>query len=375
MTAARITVRAEHDYEVLIGRGLGQDTVRAVGREPRRVLLVHQAPLAERAGELAEALRSAGHEVHTAVVPDGESAKTASVLAELWSRLGQASFTRQDLVVGLGGGAVTDLAGFVAASWLRGVPVVQVPTTLLGMVDAAVGGKTAINTPEGKNLVGAFHSPRAVVCDLDALSTLPAEDHAAGLAEVVKCGFIADREILRLVTADSGAAALDPSSPVVAELVRRAVQVKAEVVSADLREAGRREFLNYGHTFGHAIELTEGFRWKHGHAVAVGMVFAAELSRAAGRLDDSGVALHREVLGMLGLPTAYAPGRWPQLLEAMGRDKKTRGSTLRFVVLDAVGRPGRLEGPAPELLEAAYEAITAQSSPQGSSLDPEVSRP
>ncbi|HLV03590.1 MAG TPA: 3-dehydroquinate synthase [Actinomycetaceae bacterium] len=357
MIAARVPVRAEHDYEVLIGRGLEAEVTTAVGSEPRRVLLVHQRPLAELAARLRTALADAGHEVLLAEVPDGEEAKTAAVLTDLWSRLGRAAFTRQDLVVGLGGGAVTDLAGFVAASWLRGVAVVQIPTTLLGMVDAAVGGKTAINTPEGKNLVGAFHSPRAVVCDLDTLATLPPDDHAAGLAEVVKCGFIADGRILELVEADGGAAARDPGSPVVTELVRRAVAVKAEVVSADLREAGRREFLNYGHTLGHAIELCEDFRWKHGHAVSVGMVFAAELARAAGRLGDDDVERHRAVLTALGLPVTYRQDRWPQLLQAMGRDKKTRGATLRFVVLDGIGRPGRLEGPAPGLLEQAYAAI------------------
>ncbi|WP_452176649.1 3-dehydroquinate synthase [Georgenia satyanarayanai] len=354
---ARVPVRAEHDYEVVIGRGLDGEVAGAVGAEQRRVLLVHQAPLAERAGRLGATLESAGHEVHLALVPDGEQAKTAAVLTDLWSRLGRAAFTRQDLVVGLGGGAATDLAGFVAASWLRGVAVVHVPTTLLGMVDAAVGGKAAINTPEGKNLVGAFHSPRAVVCDLDALLTLPAEDHAAGLAEVVKAGFIADPRILELVEADSGAAARDARSPELAELVTRAVQVKAEVVSDDLREAGRREFLNYGHTLAHAIELSEDFRWRHGDAVAVGMVFAAELARAAGRLPDADVARHRDVLRSLGLPVGYRQDRWPLLLEAMGRDKKTRGATLRFVVLDGIGRPGRLEGPAPGLLETAYAAL------------------
>ncbi|TNC17424.1 3-dehydroquinate synthase [Georgenia sp. 311] len=357
MIEARVPVRAEHDYEVLIGRGLEAETARAVGSEPRRVLLVHQPPLAERAARLADVLRDAGHEVLPAEVPDGEAAKTAAVLTDLWGRLGRAAFTRQDVVVGLGGGAATDLAGFVAASWLRGVAVVHVPTTLLGMVDAAVGGKAAINTAEGKNLVGAFHSPRAVVCDLDTLATLPPQDHAAGLAEVVKCGFIADPRILELVEADAGAAALDPSTPVLAELVRRAVEVKADVVSADLREAGRREFLNYGHTLAHAIELSEDFRWRHGDAVAVGMVFAAELARAAGRLDPADVARHREVLGMLGLPTTYRQDRWAELLEAMGRDKKTRGSTLRFVVLDGIGRPGRLEGPDPELLRSAYATL------------------
>ncbi|WP_413449939.1 3-dehydroquinate synthase [Georgenia phoenicis] len=357
MTEARVRVRAEHEYEVVIGRGLDGEVVSAVGSEPRRVLLVHQGPLADQAARLGAALEAAGHEVHPALVPDGEAAKTVDVLAELWSRLGRAAFTRQDLVVGLGGGAATDLAGFVAASWLRGVAVVHVPTTLLGMVDAAVGGKAAINTPEGKNLVGAFHSPRAVVCDLDALATLPPEDHAAGLAEVVKCGFIADPRILELVEADAGAAARDPGSPVLAELVRRAVEVKAEVVSADLREAGRREFLNYGHTLAHAIELSEDFRWRHGDAVAVGMVFAAELARAAGRLGDTDVARHRDVLRSLGLPTTYRQDRWPQLLEAMGRDKKTRGTTLRLVVLDGIGHPGRLEGPDPALLETAYAAL------------------
>lgn len=357
MIEARIPVEAEHRYEVLVGRGLEAETARAVGTEPRRVLLVHQLPLAARAAELADTLAAAGHEVHTAQVPDGEDAKTAAVLTELWSRLGRAAFTRQDVVVGLGGGAATDLAGFVAASWLRGVAVVHVPTTLLGMVDAAVGGKAAINTPEGKNLVGAFHSPRAVLCDLDTLATLPAEDHAAGLAEVVKCGFIADPRILELVEADGGAAARDHTSPVLAELVRRAVEVKADVVSSDLREAGDREFLNYGHTLAHAVELTEDFRWKHGHAVSVGMVFAAELARAAGRLPEDDVARHRDVLRALGLPTAYRQDRWEQLLEGMGRDKKTRGSRLRFVVLDGIGHPGRLEDPDPALLERAYAAI------------------
>src|SRR5690606_25721330 len=160
----------------------------------------------------------AGHAVEPAEVPDGEAAKTQAVLGDLWGRLGRAAFGRTDLVIGLGGGAVTDLAGFVAASWLRGVAVIQVPTTVLAMVDAAVGGKTGINPPEGKNLVGAFHSPRGVVCDIDTLTTLPAADHVAGLAEVVKAGFIADPIILDLVAADDGAAARDPRSDVLVEL-------------------------------------------------------------------------------------------------------------------------------------------------------------
>jgi len=226
------------------------------------------------------------------------------------------------------------------------------------MVDAAVGGKTGINTAEGKNLVGAFHSPSGVLCDLATLRTLPAEDLRAGLAEVVKCGFIADARILELVEADPAAAA-DPGSDVLAELVERAVRVKAEVVSQDLREASLREILNYGHTLAHAIEHVEHYRWRHGEAVAVGMVFTAELAHRAGRLDAEAVARHRRVLESVGLPTTYRGGAWDDLLVAMRRDKKTRQDTLRFVVLDGVGRPGRLEGPAPELLAEAYAAISA----------------
>jgi len=358
---SRITVAAEHSYDVHIGRGLTPIVRSHLAGEPRRLAIVHQPALEDRARVFGDELAADGHEVHFAEVPDGEAAKTVAVLEGLWQQLGAANFTRQDLVVGLGGGAVTDLAGFLAASWLRGVPVIQVPTTLLAMVDAAVGGKTGINTPQGKNLVGAFHSPRLVVCDLDYLDTLPPGDHVAGLAEVVKCGFIADPRILELVEADDGAGARDPRSSVVAELVTRAIAVKAQVVSADLREAGDREFLNYGHTLAHAIELVEDFRWRHGEAVAIGMGFAAELAHAAGQLDAPAVRRHRDVLAMLGLPTSYRQDVWSELLGAMSRDKKTRGSTLRFITLTRVGSPTRLVGPAPETLEAAYRRLDNQA--------------
>ncbi|HLV56583.1 MAG TPA: 3-dehydroquinate synthase [Actinotalea caeni] len=363
---ARITVAAEHDYDVLVGRGLLGEVAALVGDRARRVLLVHARPLAATAATVAAALGEHGLEVVPLELPDAEAAKTAQVLTHCWSVLGQAAFGREDVVVGLGGGATTDLAGFVAATWLRGVRVVQVPTTLLGMVDAAVGGKTGINTAEGKNLVGAFHSPAGVVCDLDTLATLPRADLVAGMAEVVKCGLIADPEILAVLERDP-AAALDPGSDALAELVRRAVQVKADVVSADLKESHLREILNYGHTFGHAIEHTEHYQWRHGEAVAVGMVFAAELARLAGRLPDDVVDRHRALLGGLGLPMTYPGDRWPRLYEAMRRDKKTRGDRLRFVVLDGVAQPSRLEGPDPALLVEAYARVsderTASSQP------------
>jgi 3-dehydroquinate synthase len=260
---------------------------------------------------------------------------------------------------------VTDLAGFVAATWLRGVRLVNVPTTLLGMVDAAVGGKTGINTAAGKNLVGAFHPPTGVLVDLDALTTLSEVDVAAGLAEVVKVGFTSDPVILDLVEGDP-ALALDVRGPVLRELVERAIAVKAAVVSSDLRESRPgglgREVLNYGHTFAHAIEQVEHYTWRHGHAVSVGLVYVSTLARLAGRLDADDAARHRAVLTSLGLPTTYAAGRFPALLDAMRVDKKSRGDVLRFVVLEGIGRPALLEGPDLDLLEAAYAEVSEESS-------------
>jgi len=353
----RIGVAGEQPYDVLVGRGLLGELPGMLGDRVRKVLVVHPRALRTTAEAVREDLVAAGYEAVAAEVPDDEDAKTAQVAAFLWGVLGQSSFTRSDAVVAVGGGTVTDLAGFVAATWLRGVKVVHVPTTLLAMVDAAVGGKTGINTAEGKNLVGAFHPPAGVLCDLAALETLPTNDLLAGMAEVVKCGFIKDERILELVEADPQAVR-DPAAPVVRELVERAVRVKADVVGRDLKEAGEREVLNYGHTLAHAVELVERFAWRHGAAVSVGMVFAAELAAVAGRLDGAVVDRHRSVLGSLGLPLTYRGDRWPQLLEAMGRDKKTRGDLLRFVVLDDVARPTRLEGPDPSLLVAAYTAVS-----------------
>ena len=342
-------------YDVVVGSGLlGELTPLLEGA--RRVLVVHPRALRTTGEAVREDLAGQGFDAVAAEVPDAEEAKTAAVLAFCWQVLGQAGFTRSDAIVGVGGGAVTDLAGFVAATWLRGVRVVQLPTTLLAMVDAAVGGKTGINTAEGKNLVGAFHPPAGVLCDLAALETLPANDLVAGLAEVVKCGFIADPVILDLVEADS-AAARTAGTPQLRELVERAVRVKADVVTRDLRESFLREVLNFGHTLGHAVELVERYQWRHGAAVAVGMAYAAELGRLAGRTPEPVVDRLRAVLTTLGLPTTYRQDRWPQLLEAMRRDKKTRGELLRFVVLDDLARPARLEGPDPSLLVAAYTEL------------------
>ncbi|WP_026550345.1 3-dehydroquinate synthase [Arthrobacter sp. Br18] len=348
----------EQNYDVIVGRGLLERLPALLGERVRRILVVHPRALRATGDTVRAELADAGFTAVTAEIPDAEEGKHIQVAAFCWQVLGQNDFTRSDAVVTVGGGAVSDLGGFVAATWLRGVKVVHLPTSLLGMVDAAVGGKTGINTAEGKNLVGAFHPPAGVLVDLDALATLPKNELITGMAEVVKCGFIADPRILSLIE-ENPAAVSDAGSPVVRELVERSITVKAAAVSEDLRDTGRREFLNYGHTLGHAIELAERYSWRHGAAVSVGLVFAAELSRMVGRLSDAEADRHRTILESLGLPVTYRRDRWASLLDGMRRDKKARGDLLRFVVLDGVARPGILEVPDTSLLFAAYQEIAS----------------
>ncbi|AXB41905.1 3-dehydroquinate synthase [Amycolatopsis albispora] len=362
----RIQVKAGTPYDVVVGRGLLGELTDTV-RDASKIALIHPPTLTTTAEAIREELNEAGLDAHRVEIPDAEDGKALTVAGFCWEVLGRIGLDRQGVVVGLGGGAVTDLAGFVAATWMRGVRLVNVPTTLLGMVDAAVGGKTGINTEAGKNLVGVFHEPSAVLVDLATLETLPPNELVAGMAEVVKAGFIADPRILELIER-SPSAALDTQGDVLAELVRRAIQVKADVVSADLRESDLREILNYGHTLGHAIERRERYRWRHGAAVSVGLVFAAELARLAGRLDDATADRHAAVLRLLGLPTTYDADALPQLLDSMRTDKKTRSGVLRFVVLDGLAKPGRLEGPDPALLAAAYSAVAADKAGGGSVL-------
>jgi 3-dehydroquinate synthase len=344
---------------VIIGTGVLGELPPLVGEGARTVVVVHPAGLGEIARPVCRALTAAGYLVHAEQVPAGEGAKDIAVAAGLWTKLAGHRVTRTDAVVAVGGGAATDLAGFVAATWLRGVRLVLVPTTLLAVTDAAIGGKTAINIPAGKNLVGAFHPPAGVLADLAALESLPAAEYVSGLAEVIKAGFIADPVILDLIE-DDPAGAVVPHGRHARELVERAVRMKAGVVSGDLREAGRREILNYGHTLGHAIERVADYRVRHGEAVAIGMVYAAQLAALAGRLDAGTVRRHQQVLAAVGLPATYLPGAWPALREAMAVDKKARGAALRFVVLEGLGRPAILADPSEELLEKAYQEVTAR---------------
>jgi 3-dehydroquinate synthase len=344
--ASRVSVSGARPYDVVIGSGLlGELPPLLEGAQ--RVAIIHPPTL-----RVAD-----GFEAHAIEIPDGEDAKTLSVAGYCFDVLGQVGFTRSDAIVGFGGGATTDLAGWVAASWLRGVRIVQVPTTLAGMVDAAVGGKTGINTDRGKNLVGAFHPPVGVLCDLNTLTTLPVNDYIAGLAEVVKCGFIADPIILDLIESNPEGV-VQPGNPLERELIELSVKVKARVVSEDLTEQGLREILNYGHTLGHAIEKAERYTWRHGAAVSIGLVFAAELGRALGRLDDETADRHKTILSSLQLPVTYRSGKFPQLLETMKLDKKSRGNRLRFVILGGLAKPFTVDNPDPALLVAAYSEVS-----------------
>ncbi len=359
VSVTRIDVGGERPYQVVVGTGVLGELPHLVGDKARTVVVIGPEGLDAIVRPACGALEAAGHLVYAETVPAGEAAKQIGVAAGLWSRLAGHGVTRSDAIVGVGGGATTDLAGFVAATWLRGVRLVLVPTTLLAITDAAVGGKTAINTGEGKNLVGAFYPPAGVLADLAVLESLPAGEYASGLAEVIKAGFIADPVILDLIEADP-AGAMVPHGAHARELVERAVRMKAEVVTGDLREAGRREILNYGHTLGHAIERVEGYRIRHGEAVSVGMVYAAEL--AAWRAGST----RSRCTGTAGSWPASGcpPATWP----VPGRPCARRWRWTRRRAARRCGsscwtgpaRPVILADPAEDLLEQAYAEVTSR---------------
>lgn len=359
MSETVIRVEGPAPYDVVVGHGVLDRLAGLLGGGVTRVAVVRPEGLP---ADAVLAALDATYGVLDLPIPEGEAAKSAATAAACWEALGAAGFTRSDVVVAYGGGATTDLGGFVAATWLRGVRVVHVPTTLLAMVDAAVGGKTGINTGAGKNLVGSFHEPAGVLCDLATLETLPRAELVAGLGEVVKCGFIADPVILDLVEA-TDPADLTAGSAVLRELVERAIRVKAEVVAADLKETGGsdghpgREVLNYGHTLAHAIERTESYSVRHGEAVAIGCVYVAEVAGRAGLLAPDVVARHRSAFARVGLPTSYDAAPFETLHAAMKVDKKARGNLLRLVVLTGLAEPRVLEGPDEADLRAAYAAI------------------
>jgi shikimate kinase/3-dehydroquinate synthase len=357
-------------YDVVIGNDVLEGGVAhsglaaAVGEAAHKVALIHTEPVRMHADRALSLLNESGYKVTDITIPDAEEGKTIDVMSSIWHTLGEEGFTRSDAIVGLGGGAATDVAGFAAATWMRGIRYVNCPTSLLAMVDASTGGKTGINTPLGKNLVGSFYTPAAVFADMTTLATLPNDIFVEGLGEVTKSGFIMDTHILDLleshsrVLRDFDASNLTGAQrAVIADLIRRTVTVKSKHVSTDLKESGLREFLNYGHTLAHAIEQIEHFTWRHGQAVAVGMVFAAELSNLTGHLDREAVDYHRRLLSSLGLRTSWDGGTFDQVLELMHRDKKARGNELRFVVLESIGHPMHLDNPPLDAVREAFNRI------------------
>lgn len=318
-----IEVSAERTYSVQFTDdwlATLQDSVKS-----RKIIAITPLPI-------ADAVKAKLGGIPLISVADGEAQKSPQVYVEILEQLAKLGLDRSSLLVGIGGGATTDLVGFVAATYLRGISWIAIPTTIAGMVDAAIGGKTGLNLESGKNLVGAFYSPERVIIDFSWTNTLALRDKSAGLAEALKCGFIQDIELLNLFEA---------SELAIDQIVARAVAVKAGVVSVDFREGFAREALNYGHTLGHAIERHSNYTLRHGEAVSIGMIFAAELSVAFSGLDQSVVELHRRLLGRLNLPSEYSASAWDELFELMLGDKKRRDGEIRFVTLPKLGATGR----------------------------------
>ena len=337
-----IKVKAEHNYEVEIGVQYSS-AIKQVCSGHNKVLLLAPVSLIKQY-KLKESKN-----LFLLSTPNGESQKNSKFLELIWKKAASVGIERTDAIIGFGGGATTDVAGFAAATWLRGINWYAIPTSLAGMVDAGIGGKTGINSAAGKNLIGSFYSPKKVFIDPDFLDSLPKRDISAGMAEVIKCGFISDYKILNLVQDDF----LDYP-----QLISRAVKVKADVVSKDFKESKLREILNYGHTLGHAIEKDSKYKLRHGEAVSIGMVFAAELSKELTDLSQDAVSLHRELLANFNLPLTYGKSRWNSLSVLLMQDKKVKQSRLRFIGINRIGKPVWLEDVSLSTLAKVYERIS-----------------
>jgi 3-dehydroquinate synthase len=336
-----INVTGERQYPVKIGIDWASQ-VKAISRSHAKTLIVAPRSIVSRYKIKEDS------SVKLLITPDGENQKTLPTLEKVWRKCAAEGIARADAIIGIGGGATTDLAGFAASSWLRGITWYAFPTSLAGMVDAAIGGKTGINAKKGKNLIGSFYSPSEVLIDLSFLKTLPKRDLSAGMAEVIKCGFIADYRILNLVQDND----LDYQ-----QLIARSIKVKADVVSKDFRESKLREILNYGHTLGHAIEKNSGYKLRHGEAVSIGMVFAAELSKQLAGLSEDAVLLHKELLRNFNLPIAYPGNKINPLLALLASDKKVKNSKLRFIGIRKIGKPVWFDDVSPSMVGKVYERI------------------
>lgn len=340
----RVPLISERDasYDILIDRGLLSELPRLVSRHcpARRYAVISDSHVAELYGpRVIQVLRDGGLDAELYAFPAGEWNKTRDVWASLSDRMLEAQLGRDAAVLALGGGVTGDVAGFVAATYYRGLPIVQIPTTLLAMIDSSIGGKTGVDTPQGKNLLGAFHQPRVVIADLETLTTLPVAQLAAGMAEAIKHGVIADAEYCAALDRDRDAVMGKGRDPAALErLVTRSVEIKAAVVAADERENGRRAFLNFGHTIGHAVEATNGYAILHGEAIAIGMALESALAEQVGVAERGTGAGIVRLLERFNLPTALpAEARVDDLVRAMHHDKKRRGDDLHFALPRRIG--------------------------------------
>jgi 3-dehydroquinate synthase len=349
----------DRSYPILIGGGLidGATTWAAVPTSAQALIVTNTTVAPLYAQRLQRAVAHLHRQVHVLALPDGEEHKYWLTLNLVFDELLAKACDRKTVLYALGGGVVGDMTGFAAACYMRGAPFVQVPTTLLAQVDSSVGGKTAINHPLGKNMIGAFYQPRLVVCDLDTLTTLPAREFSAGLAEVIKYGPIADLDFLAWIESNiEGLMARD--AVLLAHAVRRSCEIKAWVVGQDERESGLRAILNFGHTFGHAIEAGLGYgQWLHGEAVGCGMVMALQLSMRLGLIDAAFVDRVTRLIAKAGLPVIGPRWDTARYLELMQVDKKAEAGELRFVVIDKPGSAS-VRGAPESLVREAIEHCT-----------------
>jgi len=331
---------AENSYEIVIERGslasLGR-RCRTVGMKGMAAVISNRAVASLYGSVVQDSLEAAGFTVARIEMPDGEEYKNSVSLGRIYDDFAAAGVDRSSFVVALGGGVVGDVAGFAAATWMRGIPFVQVPTTLLAQVDSSVGGKTGIDHPRGKNLIGAFYQPRLVLIDVNTLATLDQRQYRAGLAEVIKYGVVYDRPFFEFLEANrAGILAMEPEFLI--EIIHRSCTLKSQVVEADEKESGLRAILNYGHTFGHAFEALSGYRGLvHGEAVAIGMVLAVRVSAAEGMCSQADVSRVFDLISRYGLPVEIPLYDRQQLLNSVAADKKSKGDSITFICNRGIG--------------------------------------
>lgn len=344
-------------YDIIIGYNLSKKLLHYLkNHKTAKIIIIYSKPLLKEADSISNLLYKNEYKTFTIEVPDKENAKQAKVAIICWEMLGKYNIGRNDIIISLGGGTIIDLAGFVASTWMRGIKIIHIPTSIIGMVDAAIGGKNGINTSKGKNLVGSFYEPLAVLVDLNYLRTLSLNDLRSGLIESIKCGFIADEKILIIL--EQITYNIDIFSNKLFEVIYRSIQVKLNIVNKDYKENGVRQFLNYGHTLGHAIEYVENYNYRHGDAIAIGMMFAANLGYLIGKTSKELINRQHKILQKFGAPLKYSSKNWDLVFQAMKYDKKCYSNNLRFVVLENLNKPTIVESLDKSILFAAYKGVS-----------------